>query len=168
MVFLRMLLYVMLALVIVACIFGLNVFFTRFMDKYARRIKQDGKSYSSKLEFDIGCLVVAGLFLSLIIFFPAVKKMFFLIMAMMFVIRSFYGKLSVPRGIALFFGSFLVSFFVNSVDNPMVKPILPVTFFILSIPLLILGFYKPRDYQKAGENSGEPKKKNKRKKGMQK
>lgn len=140
-------LYILLVILILAALYGLFLLFVKLMNRYGpgltRRFGSEKKKKEVKIQLNNGCLIIAFI-LFFIAIMPGTNRMLFLTMAALFAVRAFNGKMSVPRGIALFFGSFLVGSFVTSILYGILKPLLAVIFLILSIPLLILGFIRSK------------------------
>ena len=104
MIALRLLLYILLALAIAAAIFGLYALLLKILNRYADKIDTQSLRKPKKTEFDIPSLIIAGIML-IIAFLPKTNNILFLVMVLIFGLRSLYGKLSLLKGIFLFVGS---------------------------------------------------------------
>lgn len=65
-------------------------------------------------------------------------------MAIIFVIRSFYGDITIPRTFLLIFGSFLLGVFVTNLIVEMLNIAGAISIIIISIPFMFFGLKKPK------------------------
>ncbi len=153
MVFLRIVMYILLALAVVAALFGLNILFVKLVNRYADKMKDGESLKQKKIQFNKGPLIIAGIFI-IITLLPRTNNILFLVMTIIFILRSLYGKLTVFRGVLLTIGSFILGVFITSIVIEIIKPVIALVLLIVAIPLIILGFYTPLKARKTESDSG--------------
>ncbi|MFC2060903.1 hypothetical protein ACFLUV_00155 [Elusimicrobiota bacterium] len=147
-----MLKYIGFLILFILALFGLYELTVRLLDKYRPKLEEKfGMRISRKetnIEFNNGCLIIAAvLFFMMIV--PNINKLLFIIMGLIFAIRSLYGKLTVFRGILLFIGSAFISIFVISLTRQALTAIGAVIVLVVGLFMVIVGFRKPAKYRKA-------------------
>ncbi|MBN2407485.1 MAG: hypothetical protein JXJ19_07285 [Elusimicrobia bacterium] len=127
--------------IFIVLLFALYSLFLRFMERFGKRIQ---KGSERKLKVDSTPLIIAGI-LFLVVVFAKVNKIVFISMSIIFAIKSIYGKLTWPRGISLFIGSFLLSLSIGGFIADVLTPGVSVLYLVVSMPFLVIGFINSRE-----------------------
>jgi len=137
----KLFMYFLIVIGILVGIFALYEVLIRVIRHYGSNLNSRGKR--NKQPLNKASLVLAGI-LMVVAVLPDTSNIIFVSMAILFGLRSLYGRLTIGRGISLFFGSFLAGVVIFQVVYELLNPWLIFVFFLISFPLLILGFTRPR------------------------
>jgi hypothetical protein len=140
-------LYILLARLIVVVIFALYFLFLKLMSKYgpglADRFGAEKKSGErNRLEINNAALLIAFV-IFFIMLMPQTNNILFFTIAILFIIRAFFGRFSVMRSIAMFSGAFMTGILVTGLSIGLLSNLQTIVVVILAAPLLILGFSRP-------------------------
>jgi hypothetical protein len=115
---------------------------TAIADKFGSVSNKDKKgSFSSQINHT--CFIIAFILLVIAVM-PQTNSTHFMIMSLLFAVRAFNGKLKIFRGVLLFIGAFLVGIAATNLMVQMLRPAASAMIFIISVPLLILGFIRTK------------------------
>ncbi len=138
--------YLIIAIGLVAVLFFLLMLSEKFMDKYGKNIIKN-RGISEKKTFFVDynntCMIIAFLLL-VISFLPDLNSILFVVMSILFALRSLKGPMSVFGAIWLFIGSFFLGVAVSYERAGMMETPVIAFLLLIAIPFLFLGFRRKK------------------------
>ncbi|MGM0567610.1 MAG: hypothetical protein ACQESB_00165 [Elusimicrobiota bacterium] len=136
--------YIIYLIIFIVLLFGLIWLSEKLMAKYAPVLDEKFRGNASKRKLDLNklnntCLIISFIFF-LLSLLPDINKTLFITMAFIFLVRSLKEKMSVPKAFFMLIGSFSAGVVISLAGTMTLEPALVVIFFIISVPMLIIGF----------------------------